>query len=378
MTRIHSSIWLGLALHLGAPSLALAGNLAVPNTFAPATSIKSADMNANFTAVQNAVNTRPDVYGDGSAGPLNITANTNWVGTPPTSLNFQFTNITIAAGVTLTVPSGIVLKASGNFTNQGTLSVLAHGAQGAVLVDNGTTANRMPALRQPGAGAAARSAAGYGERVFGSGESAAGGFGAIGVSYLPTAAGILKPGPNGGGGGAGALNGASGTQNSAGTQGGGSLVILAAGTLTNAGTINADGDTTLGLGAGGGGGGIVILAAKTSVTNTGTINARGGNGSASGVSNGAGGGGGGGIVQLISVNAASTGVISVAPGAAGTLGGGGSVTGVSGRMGGGGGGGCGGHGGNGGGIGGNSPTAADPGNVGLSIIRTSTDPTSLF
>jgi hypothetical protein len=62
------------------------------------------------------------IYGDGSAGALNITANTDWTVNPPAN-NIQFTSITISPGATLTVPSGLTLRATGDVEINGNIVV---------------------------------------------------------------------------------------------------------------------------------------------------------------------------------------------------------------------------------------------------------------
>jgi Collagen triple helix repeat (20 copies) len=313
------------------------------------------------------------IYGDGSAGSVTISGNINWSTTPPTGQNFQFTDLTITSGFTLTVASGTVIRVNGPFVNNGTITVSTFEAGGSI--DIGTTA--VEATIRPGGQGIARSLPAFGERNSGASTSEQAGSGGLGVGNQFAAGTILNPGPKGGSGGAGCLTGTSGNIPSVGGEGGGTLVVLAAGTLTNAGIVNANGQTATGSGAGGGGGGVVILASKTSVTNTGTINAKGGDGATSGLSNGVGGGGGGGIVQLIAptVNAGAT---FVTGGIFGTPGATGSITGTTSRQGGGGGGGSAGSGGTGGSVlTTNSPGNGGNGGTGFSMSRT-IDPTALF
>jgi hypothetical protein len=130
------------------------------------------------------------------------------------------------------------------------------------------------------------------------------------------------------GGCAGSLS--SGLQSTTqGGSGGGSFAIYAKGSITNAGTISANGGNAVaGLvndnyhGAGGGAGGLVVLVSKTSVINSGTINANGGNGGSSNQASGSlhrlGGGGGGGGLILFASPSNTMGTNSVNPGTAGT------------------------------------------------------------
>src|SRR4051812_30683206 len=52
--------WLGIGLALLAPVVVAAANLSIPNTFTPGTPIRSSEVNANFAAVQSAVNSKLD------------------------------------------------------------------------------------------------------------------------------------------------------------------------------------------------------------------------------------------------------------------------------------------------------------------------------
>lgn len=316
-------------------------------------------------------------HGDGSAGSLTVAANTDWSSSPPAGFNLQFTDLTVNPGVTLTVPSGLTIRVTGAFENAGTIVVRPYEAGGTASLRNTSFNSRQATFGTPGAGIARRPA-GFGERVDGSNESAWGGPGGRGVASPGSASGILIPGSSGGGGGAGCLWGTSGTFTSVGGDGGGTLVVLAGGSIINTGTISADGATPTGLGAGGGGGGVIVLASRTSASNTGAINARGGAGGPSHVSSGAGGGGGGGIVHLVAPDASNTGTIAVTGGASGPIGASGSVTGTASRLAGGGGGGSYGDGGSGGAITGNTPDAGTAGSSGLVLVRTSVDPTALF
>src|SRR5262249_49816779 len=68
-------------------------------------------------------------YGDASQGDVDVTATTDLYALIPT-LNFQFRNFTVDAGVTLTVPSGTVLRCTGTFSNNGVITVLPGAAGG--------------------------------------------------------------------------------------------------------------------------------------------------------------------------------------------------------------------------------------------------------
>ena len=230
--------------------------------------------------------------GDGSDGTTAnvcaITVNTNWISNPPNS-GVQCTNFSISGGITLTVPSGTVIHATGTVTIFGALIV--------------------------GDGSAAASS--------GHGHVAATPFKASGGIALSTLSLRNELHAAGSGGGPGLPAGVYSNVANAGV-GGGSVVIVAAGAITVgvAGTINANGgagtaDGTALFAYGGGGGGLVVLASQTSVTNSGTINAKGGNGAAPlGANYSAGGGGGGGVVHLLGPTL-TLGTVSATPGAAG-------------------------------------------------------------
>jgi hypothetical protein len=318
------------------------------------------------------------VYGDGSALALHVTASTDWSTTPPTNNNTSFTDVIIDAGQTLTVPSGTIIRCTGTFTNDGTISVGVGARGGLVDIDSGPIGNVVDeSYGPPGLGVALAPPA-SGEIASPITAAPAGGVGGIGIGDAFAASFLLQPGLVGGGGGAGA---GSGTSSWFGGDGGGSFIVLARGAITNTGTINANGTVSLNpnLGGGGGGGGVVILASLTSVTNSAVaaiVNAKGGPGASGAAQVGAGGGGGGGIVHLIAP------VIATAPANADVTGGaGGTAASINANpnQGGGGGGACGGD----GGAGGNGAipvaTPAD-GQAGLPgfLIQSLRDPTPLF
>ncbi len=307
------------------------------------------------------------IYGDGSSGPLAVSSSTSFTAG---SVN-QFTDCSVAAGVTLTVPSGATIRCSGTFTNDGTITVSPSAYQsvqlGSIAAASGgiQAALRAPSGPGLGMGRTAGSLGGYGTN----GALIAGGPAGFGMSSS-TAKNILKPGLFGGGSGGTGYG-------SFGSDGGGTLTILAAGAITNNGTIAANGEDPVGnTGGGGGAGGIIILASKTSVTNAAgaRIEVTGSDGAAASSSRGAGGGGGGGIVHLLAPTITDAGTVDVSGGAAGASG----TVSAAYRSGGGGGGSCGGGGGAGDDVAsGNSSSGAGAGTVGLSLT-TQADPTSLF
>ena len=317
------------------------------------------------TALHFALDGAARVYGDGSAGARTITSTENWVTNPGLIGNTQFTDFTVAAGVTLFVPTGTIIRCTGSWTNNGTVVVRLAGGSGTL---DGMVPFLVPAQLDAPAGFALRAA--------GSGESGDAtqprSRGREGLGVNPSIARfLLRPGPAGGGSGAGSLV-------NFGSPGGGALTVLARGAISNAtgATIAADGSSG-GAGSGGGGGGLVILAAKATVTNGGSISGHGGVGGESTSSIGPGGGGGGGIVHILAPTIAGAGSVDVGGGAAGLANV--AVTDDP-RSAGSGGGGSGGNGGTGGRLSAGTPAVVDPatdGAAGLSL-QSPVDPTALF
>ena len=240
------------------------------------------------------------VFGDGSAGALNITANTNWITSPPSNFNFQFSSITVAANVTLTVPSGTKLFCSGNVSISGTITVT-----GTEKIVGTVTSGAISGV--------ARTFAGSGDNFS---------YGLLTTSVMSLINIPVFGGAGGANGGVGAL--------SYGGEGGGSFAIYAKGTVSiaAAGVIAANGGvavTNAGTatstnGSGGGAGGIVVILSKTGITNSGNIRANGGAGSNATLGTGPrpGGGGGGGGVALLIAASVTQGTVQVNGGAAGS------------------------------------------------------------
>lgn len=301
------------------------------------------------------------VYGDGSSGALTVSSSQVL-----TDASAMYTDVVIDVGATLTVPSGTVIRCTGSFTNKGTITVLTGARGGRSYGTKGNSIMSSYALPHPGISARAAAGGESGDTS----ENRLGGLGGLGLTLYE--ASILRyPGPFGGGGGAGGLT-------TIGGKGGGSLVVLCNGAIRNKGTIQADGEDSLG-GAAGGGGGVIILASKTSVTSSAGsfILARGGHGGSPYVKDAPGGGGGGGIVHFIApaINADSA-TKSVLGGPGGTSSG---IVSGNPRAGGAGGGASGGDGGAGGAMpsGTNNPGYGFDGSSGH-VISTVADPTSLF
>jgi len=277
------------------------------------------------------------IYGDGSdgtsAGVCSITSNTNWI-TTDQGTGIQCTNFTINGGVTLNVPTGTIIHATGTVTIAGTLTVGNATVPTSVLSNGGVGWQSLPPT------------------------TTAGGIPLPSIIWRH----LLKPGPIGGG--IGGFN----QNNLAYGLGGGTVTIVAGGAISITGTVNANGGNgsnyLTAYGYGGGGGGVVILASMTSVSNAGTINANGGNGVASNSGNyTSGGGGSGGVVHLLGPSAEiSEGTIHVNGGN-----GGGPDTGDGSSFGGGA------SGGNGG-----PPGTAAAAPSGLKLTTTVADPSTLF
>ncbi len=303
------------------------------------------------------------LYGDGSAGDATLTGETTLDDT-----NLMYGDFTVEEGATISIPSGAVIRCSGSFVNRGTIVVLPTPSGGHSYYTQGIPGGIIPRTLPPHSGVALQ-AAEHGELARDT-SSAGGGYGGRGMAALQ-ASQLLHPGMHGGGGGAGSLIGYTGGN------GGGSLVVIARASLSNPGLIRAGGDEGNGPGAGGGAGGVVILASAGTLENAGTIQARGADGSDSAINTAAGGGGGGGIVHLIGPDVSNEGGANIVGGLAGSSGAAGSVTGNP-RSGGGGGGACGGNGGLGGTVNGaNDPDPAEDGGVGH-VLVTESDPATML
>jgi len=361
-----------LAVSLVLTSQSGLAQFTVPNTFVPGTPATAADVNTNFSATAAAINGKQNLVtgvcpagsaiqsinangtvvcqqlsffgGDGSAGNLTIAASTNWATTPPVNLNFA--NVTINAAQTLTVPAGTTIRCSGTFTNNGTLLVNTGARLGGLNNFAFLAAVDIYSMGHPGDAFRPASGGSYDTATTHNVQAGLGG------EPIPrtTAMTSFNSFRIGGGSGAGWRDGGNDGD------GGGLVKVYCTGSITNVGTISANGGTPSIL-TGGGGGGIVVLASTASVTNSGTINAVGGNGGASFSFGGAGGGGGGGIVVFVAPAMGATGTINVGGGNGGSV----ATAVTSGaRYGGGGGGASGGAGGNGGGIFANSTTPNTP------------------
>lgn len=254
-----------------------------------------------FKEIKGALNDGSHIYGNARNGSKIISSDT----TLPVG-SHEYKDFTVNEGVTLTVPSGTVIRTTGFFTNNGTIAVSTYVKGGTSLAAD---PNLLTRRSKPAMSGIAPATSGFGS-FGGSLNVVASPFGPSGAS---SAGLVLLPGPMGGGGG-GPGDGITGGFGGTGGDGGGTLVIICKGSIINTGTINAAGkDGT--FGGGGGGGGILVLAARTSVVSTGPILVNGGNGGLPTSSAGSGGGGGGGGVNIISPSIAHNDTINFAGGA---------------------------------------------------------------
>lgn len=311
------------------------------------------------------------VYGDGSAGALVVNANGSLFINYAVDGNIQFSSLTVPAGRQLIVASGTILRVTGDVTINGIISVSLQGLPGKFYA-NTSSFSPVPVYQPPSIGIASAPAV-IGQIGTSSADRLGGlpGFAKFLPEGLQSFSDTLLLG--GGGGAPGHIDAFAGF-------GGGSLMIVAGGTVTIAsgGGIQADAFTNeLNNGSGGGGGGIVAIAAKTAIVQAGTIWARGSDGNSAGAYAASGGGGGGGLILLASPTITTTGANLVNGGSGGQSALAGTIT-QSPRIGGGGGGASVGN----GGIGAaakidGSSTSADDGGEGK-VYKLAVDPTALL
>jgi hypothetical protein len=254
--------------------------------------LTAVNMNNIKTAVNDNNNTSR-FYGDGSAGPLTVSAITSWTITPPAGNNLNFTDVVIDAGFTLTVPAGTTIRCTGTFTNNGTINI-AKGADkpgtGFSVSTDVTYNGRATSNGHPGDSFGPASSPDWHNDFTANPVIVDGGNGGTAIPKTFTASSFNSF----------RIGGGSGSGHSGGSEGGGLIKIYCNGAIINSGTINANGLNGSSA-SGGGGGGIVILGSQTSVDNSaGTISATGGNGGNGFSWGGNGGGGGGGIIAFIS------------------------------------------------------------------------------
>ncbi len=305
------------------------------------------------------------LYGDGSSGAREITGDTRFE--TASDVNQLWTDFSVAAGATLRIQSGAVIRCTGSFVNYGTI-VIETGAQGGAR--SGYDISTVEGVSQAPALGINTLVAASGE-VGDASSGRVGGPGGDGISEFEAFSLLTVSLRAGSGGGAALYDGGAG---------GGGVIILAEGPVENFGTIVADG-ADASDGGGGGGGGVLLIASGDSITNAAgaSLMVRGGAGGSSGENAAPGGGGGGGLIHLLAPVVDNAGSTNVDGGNAGTIADGALVT-VEPRAGGGGGGGSAGAGGSGGDVPAGAsiaPLAAEAGGPGRFLI-TLQQPTLLF
>lgn len=247
----------------------------------------SGNLGSQALPIASSGTTSTDAYGDGSAGSYTVTTDTDWTvdANLPNSGNLQFANFSVAAGVTLTVPSGTVIRCYGTAAVNGT-----------VVVGNGALSTRGEI--NPGI---ARHGTGIKTTTTGSGDFAPM-KGGIGLNSKILALAVPCNSLVGGGAGATITATIAGGTGAGGAGGGNVSVLARTGIyLSSNALIQANGSvipaTTYSVG--GGAGGIVTLVTPGTLTLGGSIQANGSDGGIGYDSGGGGGGGGGGIVRLI-------------------------------------------------------------------------------
>ncbi len=222
----------------------------------------------------------------------------------PESGVFNFTTVTIPAGVTITFTRSstnkpLTILASGDVLIAGTINI--DGKPG--------NANGGGGLGGPGAFTGGTGGYGFDQSFSGvAGDGPGGGGGGTGSATLTT------PGGGGGGGFGTAGSGSGGPVINAGAGGPkfGAVTILP---LIGGSGGGGGGAVNNGRGgAGGGGGGAMLIASSGTITHNGTIFSRGGQGNSG---NAGGAGGSGGAVRLIANTINGTGTINVTGGGAG-------------------------------------------------------------
>ncbi len=300
------------------------------------------------------------IYGDGSAGARVVDGFEVL-----TDANQQYTNFTVNKGATVILDSGLVIRCTGTFTNNGTISVGGGALGGEVGYNIFNTTGPVQMSLTPSHPGLARRAAGVAEFGFNASQRLPG---PPGLGLGNSGARSVTPGGMfaGGAGGIG-FTGKGGT-------GGGILFVLAQTLITNTGVISAEGTNPVAGGNGGGGGGFIIFGSPGAIDNQGELSARGGTGANNTEGSGRGGGGGGGLVRMVSP-VITPGVVYVNGGNAGGVG---PLVSLPFRSGGGSGGGSIGDGGVGSTVAANNsvsvPTAAGNG----AFLQDKYDPTAIF
>ncbi|WKZ57686.1 MAG: hypothetical protein QY326_03200 [Bdellovibrionota bacterium] len=125
------------------------------------------------------------IYGNGARGALSVSG-----ATALTGANHQFTDITINPGAVFTVPSGAVLRCTGTFTNNGTITVTRFAAGASRLGASNSDIELSASSAHPGSTACPAGSGAFGtnaDTVLGAPEG-------CGLNQV-SAANILDPGP---------------------------------------------------------------------------------------------------------------------------------------------------------------------------------------
>lgn len=243
---------------------------------------------------------------------------------PPSGV-FNFTNVNIPAGVTITFKKNVantpvVILASGDVAIAGTINVSGTASPGAGAGGTGALGDDgMPGIGGPGGYDGGRGGQ-RGQLNAGGGGLGPGGGGAGTPLWVPSWRENTSIGGGGAGfGAAGTINAWAGYAANTGVGGalyGSSLLLpLIGGSGGGGGCSNP----AMAGSGGGGGGGAILVAASGTINITGSLLANGG---ASGATSGdgyssSGGGGSGGAIRLTATTVAGNGTISAAGGAAG-------------------------------------------------------------
>lgn len=319
----------------------------------------------------------PTGFGDGSGGVHVVSSDEDWTDPAQLPANLQFTNLTVVTFATLTVPSGLTIRCTENCLINGTI-IVRPGAVGGTAVD--TTPDDpfddLSVVLTPAEGGLGGHVARNGSLRDNS-DRAPSTPGGLGISEDDARHILSIANLKGGGGGSAGFDRHDGITDDIGSAGGGSIRILAEGSITipSNGSILADGESGSG---GGGAGGIIILASRSQLVLDGAVTAKGGDGEDSDSDEGPSGGGGGGIIRMSAPEFRAFGTVNVAGGRRGEIG----ATPVASvfRFSGGGGGGCLGAGGHGGSVPAGAfsvPGPASDGQEGI-VFEFVEDPTHLF
>jgi hypothetical protein len=240
----------------------------------------------------------------GADGAFNPLVNTE-LQLPPSGV-FNFTTVTIPAGITVTFKRNaantpVVILASGDVTVAGAINL-----SGAAGKDTGTAGDGVLGDDgQPGLGGAGGYDGGRGGTVGGStrGGNGLGPGGGGGNDQLAGSSGV-------GGGGGGFAGGGGGAGNASGGAAYGSATLLPL--VGGSGGGGGRAGTAFNGAGGGGGGGAILIASSGTVNVTGSITASGGPGGGTGgpTCGGPGGGGSGGAIRILATRLAGNGNIT--------------------------------------------------------------------